>query len=54
MYPQDTSNREVTGSKPVEVLNFFSGFFTQLHKLRSLRQSFLYFQSLLCYLTYSF
>ena len=23
--------REVTGSNPVEVLNFFSGFFTQLH-----------------------
>ena len=27
--------REVTGSSPVEVLNFFSGFFTQLQKLRS-------------------
>ena len=26
-----------------EVLNFFSGFFTQLHKLRSLRRSFLHF-----------
>ena len=35
--------REVTGSNPVEVLNFFSGFFTQLHKLRSLRRSFLHF-----------
>ena len=35
---------EVTGSNPVEVLKiFFSGFFTQLHKLRSLRQSFLRF-----------
>ena len=39
-----TGNREVTGSKPVEVLNFFSGFFTQLHKLHSLRRSsFLHF-----------
>ena len=38
-----TGNREVTGSNPVEVLNVFSGFFTQLHKLRSLRRSFLYF-----------
>ena len=38
-----TGNREVTGSNPVEVLNFFSGFFTQLHKLRSLRRSFLHF-----------
>ena len=37
--------REVTGSNPVEVLIFFfSGFFTQLHKLRSLRRSFLHFQ----------
>ena len=27
--------REVTGSSPVEVLNIFSGFFTQLQKLRS-------------------
>ena len=35
---------EVTGSNPVEVLIFFSGFFTQLQKLRSLRQSFLRFQ----------
>ena len=34
--------REVTGSNPVEVLNFFSGFFTKLHKLRSLRRSFLH------------
>ena len=25
--------REVTGSNPVEVLNFFSGFFTQLHQI---------------------
>ena len=40
--------REVTGSNPVEVLNFFSGFFiyTQLHKLRSLRRSFLHFHNL--------
>ena len=44
-----TGNREVTGSNPVEVLNFFffffffSGFFTQLLKLRSLRRSFLHF-----------
>ena len=38
------SNHEVTGSNPVEVLNFFfPGFFTQLHKLRSLRRSFLHF-----------
>ena len=37
--------RQVTGSNPIEVLNFyFSGFFTQLHKLRSLRWSFLHFQ----------
>ena len=36
--------REVTGSNPVEVLNFFSGFFTQLHKLCSLPRSFLHFQ----------
>ena len=35
--------REVTGSNLVEVLNFFSGLFTQLHKLRSLRRSFLHF-----------
>ena len=35
--------REVTGSNPVEVLNFFSGFFTQLHKLCSLWRSFLHF-----------
>ena len=28
----------------VEVLNFFSGFFTQLHKLHSLRRTFLHFQ----------
>ena len=43
-----TGNREVTGSNPVEVLNyyflFFSGFFTQLHKSRSLRRSFRHFQ----------
>ena len=31
--------REITGSNPIE---FFSGFFTQLHKLRSLRRSFLH------------
>ena len=35
--------REVTDSNPVEVLHFFSGFLTQLHKLRSLRWSFLHF-----------
>ena len=40
-----TGNREVTGSNPLEVLNFFSGLFTQLHKLRSLRRSFLHFQT---------
>ena len=36
---------KVTGLNPVEVQNFFflSGFFTQLHKLRSLRRSFLHF-----------
>ena len=38
-----TGNRQVTGSNPVEVLIFFSGFFTQLHKLRSLWRSFLHF-----------
>ena len=33
-----------TGFEPVEVLNFFfSGFFSQLHKLHSLRRSFLHF-----------
>ena len=38
--------REVTGSNPVEVLNFFfSGFFMQLHKLHSLRRSFLHFHN---------
>ena len=36
---------EVTGSNPVEVVNFFSGFLTQLHKLRSLRRSFLHFRN---------
>ena len=35
--------REVTGSIPVGV---FSGFFTQLHKLRSLRRSFLHFHNI--------
>ena len=40
--------REVTGSNPAEVLNFFSGFFTQLHKLRSLRRSFLHLHYNLC------
>ena len=35
--------RKVMGLNPVEVLNFFSGFFTQLHKLHSLRWSFLHF-----------
>ena len=39
--------REVTGSNPVEVL-IFSGFFMQLHKLRSLRRSFLHFQNFNC------
>ena len=34
---------EVTGSNSVEVLNFFSGFFTQLHELRSVQQSFFSF-----------
>ena len=29
--------RKVMGSNPVEVRNFFSGFFTQLHKLHSLK-----------------
>ena len=39
--------REVTGSNPVEVLNFFFlGFFTQLQKLRSLRRSFLHFHEI--------
>ena len=44
--------REVTDSNPVEVLNFFSGSFTQLHKLRSLPRSFLHFHnySLVAYL----
>ena len=38
--------REVTGSNPVEVLKFFfPGFFKQLHKLRSLRRSFLHFHT---------
>ena len=36
--------RKVTGSNLVEVLNFFSGFFTQLRKLHSLRRSFFHFQ----------
>ena len=27
--------REITGSNPVEVLNFFQASYTQLHKLRS-------------------
>ena len=40
--------REVTGSNPVEVLNFFSGFFTQLRKLRSLRRSFLHQYRIWC------
>ena len=43
-----TGNREVTGSNPVEVLNFFSGFFTQLRKLRSLRRSFLHQYRIWC------
>ena len=38
-----TGNHEVRGSNPIEVLDFFSGFFTQLHKLRSLRRSLLHF-----------
>ena len=37
---------EVTGSSPVEVLIFFSGFFTQLYKLRSLRRAFLHFHKI--------
>ena len=40
-----TGNREVTSSNPVEVLIFFSGFFSRLHKLSSLRRSFLHFHS---------
>ena len=37
-------SRTSTGFEPVEVLNFcFSGFFSQLHKLHSLRRSFLHF-----------
>ena len=36
---------QVMGSNSVEILNFSSGFFTQLHKLRSLRRSFLHFHS---------
>ena len=43
-----TGNREVTGSNPVEVMKFFSGFFTQLHKLRSLRDQFFIFIISLC------
>ena len=35
--------RTSTGSNHVEFLNFFSDFFTQLHKLHSLRRSFLHF-----------
>ena len=36
--------REVMGSNSIEFQNFlFPGFFTQLHKLHSLRQSFLHF-----------
>ena len=38
-----TGNREVTGSNPVEVLNFFKVLFTKLHKLRLLRRSFFSF-----------
>ena len=34
------------GFKPPWSPEFFSGFFTQLHKLRSLRRSFLHFQTL--------
>ena len=33
-----------------KVLNFFSGFFTQLHKLRSLRRSFLHFHKELLFI----
>ena len=47
-----TGNCEVTGSNPVEVLNyyflFFSGFFMQLHKLLSLWRSFRHFQYYFC------
>ena len=35
------------GFKPRWSREFFSGFFTQLHKLRSLRRSFLHFQDLI-------
>ena len=35
------------GFKPRWSPEFFSGFFTQLHKLRSLRRSFLHFQDLI-------
>ena len=44
-----TGIREVTGSNPLEVLNFFSGFFTQLHRLPSLRRSFLPPQYVTCW-----
>ena len=36
------------GFKPDWSPKFFSGFFTQLHKLRSLRRSFLHFQNIFC------
>ena len=39
---------------PLKSWIFFSGFFTQLHKLCSLQRSFLHFQRFLCYLTHSF
>ena len=36
------------GFKPDSSPEFFSGFFTQLHKLRSLRRSFLHFPNIFC------
>ena len=46
--------REVTGSSPEFFFFFFSGFFTQLHKLRSLRRSFLHFHFQYCNETCAF
>ena len=46
-----TDKQKTTPCSPtitlLRTLTFFSGFFTQLHKLRSLRRSFLHFQKLL-------
>ena len=36
------------GFKPDSSPEFFSGFFNQLHNLRSLRRSFLHFQNIFC------